>query len=282
MTSVSNGSTERVPVLVLVGADKGGVGKTTVARALADYLGALNPRLIDTQVPAGDLRGFYPQAEVLDLATTTAQMRVFDQPVPLTIVDVSAGLLGRTIAVLDRVGIINDVRAGAVRLMLLYLLGPSVASLSEVVEAHRNISGKVDVFFVKNHINASDYYGWEKDPRFGEALAAMQPRMIDVPQLDETAAESVQQRGQPLASFRPTSLIPAFCGAMSLTGSRGFALNSTASTSAKRCNSIEGKWTWLIHRTGRANQKKPSRSRKSATWQLSRRSPNCVPSILRR
>jgi len=42
---------------------------------------------------------------------------------------------------------------------------------------------------------------WEKDARFGEALVAMKPRMIDVPQLNELAAESVQQRGQPFSSF---------------------------------------------------------------------------------
>ncbi len=192
---------EQVPTIVLVGADKGGVGKTTTARALADWLRALKPRLIDTQVPAGDFRGFYPQAEILDLSATTAQMAIFDTPAALTIVDVGAGLLGRTIATLDKVGILKDVRAGTMRLVLFYLLGPSVASLSEVVEANRTISGKLDLFFVRNHINATEYYGWEKDPRFGEALVAMQPRMIDIPQLDEIAAEFVQQRGQPFVSF---------------------------------------------------------------------------------
>jgi hypothetical protein len=194
-------ASQQPPVIVLVGADKGGVGKTTVARAVADYLQTLEPRLIDTQVPAGDFRGFYPKAEVLDLTATTAQMQIFDKPVPLTIIDVGAGSLARTVATLDKVGILNDVRAGTVRLVLLYLLGPSVASLSEVVEANRTISGKLELFFVKNHINATEYYGWEKDARFGEALAAMKPRMIDVPQLDEIAAESVQQRGQPFSSF---------------------------------------------------------------------------------
>lgn len=199
--SSSGGTPEEVPVFILVGADKGGVGKTTVARALADYLCELKPRLVDTQVPAGDLRGFYPNAEVLDLTATTDQMKIFDAPVALTIIDVSAGLLARTLATLERVGILKDVRAGTVRLVLLYLLGPSVASLSEVVEANRTISGKLDLFFVKNHVNATEYYGWEKDPRFGEALAAMQPRTIDVPQLDEIAAESVQQRGQRFSRF---------------------------------------------------------------------------------
>ena len=194
-------ASEQAPVIVLVGADKGGVGKTTVARAVADYLQALEPRLIDTQVPAGDFRGFYPKAEVLDLTATTGQMQIFDRPVPLTIIDVGAGLLARTVATLEKVGILNDVRAGTVRVVLLYLLGPSVASLSEVVEANRTISGKLELFFVKNHINATEYYGWDKDSRFGDALAAMKPRMIDVPQLDEIAAESVQQRGQPFSSF---------------------------------------------------------------------------------
>jgi hypothetical protein len=31
--------------------------------------------------------------------------------------------------------------------LLLYLLGPSVASLSEVVEANKTISGKLELFF---------------------------------------------------------------------------------------------------------------------------------------
>ena len=201
MVSTAPPLIDEPPVIVLVGADKGGVGKTTVARALADYLQAAKPRLIDTQAPAGDLRGFYPKAEILDLSSTTAQMHAFDNPGPLTIIDVGAGMLTPTIAMLERVGILNDVRAGAVRLVLLYLLGPSVASLSEVVEANRTIAGKLELFFVKNHVNATDYFGWEKDPRFGEALAAMKPRMVDVPQLNEVAAETVQQRGQPFSTF---------------------------------------------------------------------------------
>ena len=34
---------EQAPVIVLVGADKGGVGKTTVARALADWCAPRSP-----------------------------------------------------------------------------------------------------------------------------------------------------------------------------------------------------------------------------------------------
>jgi hypothetical protein len=51
------------------------LGKTTVARAVADYLQTLEPRLVDTQVPAGDLKGFYPKAEVLDLTAPLGRCR---------------------------------------------------------------------------------------------------------------------------------------------------------------------------------------------------------------
>ena len=45
------------PTVILVGADKGGVGKTTVARTLLDYLMAekLPPRAFDTELPKGTL-----------------------------------------------------------------------------------------------------------------------------------------------------------------------------------------------------------------------------------
>jgi hypothetical protein len=121
--------------------------------------------------------------------------------VPLTIVDIGAGLFTRTIATLERLGILNDVRAGSVRLVLLYLLGPSVASLNEAVEANRTIRGKVELFFVKNHINGTEYFAWEADERFADAFSAMEARMIKVPQLDAMAAESVQRRGQPFSNF---------------------------------------------------------------------------------
>ena len=45
------------PAVILVGADKGGVGKTTVSRALLDYLIAHNipVRAFDTESPKGTL-----------------------------------------------------------------------------------------------------------------------------------------------------------------------------------------------------------------------------------
>jgi MinD superfamily P-loop ATPase len=45
------------PAVVLIGADKGGVGKTTVARTLLDYFAQnqIRTRAFDTEIPRGTL-----------------------------------------------------------------------------------------------------------------------------------------------------------------------------------------------------------------------------------
>ena len=60
----------KVPQLVIVGADKGGVGKTMISRTLMDYYKhhSVEHRAFDTEAPLGVLRRFYPdRAEVVDL-----------------------------------------------------------------------------------------------------------------------------------------------------------------------------------------------------------------------
>jgi 2-phosphoglycerate kinase len=50
------------PAVVLIGADKGGVGKTTVARTLLDFLAQhqIRTRAFDTEMPRGTLKRFHP------------------------------------------------------------------------------------------------------------------------------------------------------------------------------------------------------------------------------
>ena len=58
------------PAVVLIGADKGGVGKTTVARTLLDYFAhyGVRPRAFDTESPKGTLKRFHPDVtDVVDI-----------------------------------------------------------------------------------------------------------------------------------------------------------------------------------------------------------------------
>ena len=67
--------------MIVVGADKGGVGKTTVSRTLLDYFSANNvpTRAFDTESPRGTLKRFHPDiTEIVDMTTTSDQMKIFD------------------------------------------------------------------------------------------------------------------------------------------------------------------------------------------------------------
>jgi hypothetical protein len=69
------------PALILVGADKGGVGKTTVARTLLDYFTAHNvpTRAFDTETPKGTLKRFHRDvSEVVDATAVADQTRIID------------------------------------------------------------------------------------------------------------------------------------------------------------------------------------------------------------
>ena len=86
------------PAVILVGADKGGVGKTTVSRALLDYFIAHNipTRAFDTESPKGTLKRFHPEiTEVVDMHSTADQMKISTRcrDAQVTVIDIRAGLL---------------------------------------------------------------------------------------------------------------------------------------------------------------------------------------------
>ena len=69
------------PALILVGADKAGVGRTTVARTLLDYCTAHNvpTRAFDTETPKGTLKRLHRDvSEVVDATAVADQMRIID------------------------------------------------------------------------------------------------------------------------------------------------------------------------------------------------------------
>lgn len=69
------------PALILVGAYKGGVGKTTVARTLLDYFTAHNvpTRAFDTETPKGTLKRFHRDvSEVVGTTAVADQTRIID------------------------------------------------------------------------------------------------------------------------------------------------------------------------------------------------------------
>lgn len=178
-----------VPTVVLVGADRGGVGKTTVARLVLEFLGAhaVVPRIVDTQPGEGILRRYYPAAELIDVARVSGQMAVLDSPKPLTVVDIRAGLLLPALTSLRDNGLLADARTGAVRFYVLHLVGSDHASFAEVAPTHELLDGAgagAQHILVRNRVSADATYDWESPLP-----------IVDVAHLDDLAVAATDEEG---------------------------------------------------------------------------------------
>ena len=129
------------PAVILVGGDKGGVGKTTVARTLIDYFGTNQTptRAFDTDSPRGTLKRFHPYVtKVVDVTSASDQMKIFDTlgsaDAKVTVIDVRAGLLSPTLQALNDIGFLELVKKGQIAFAVFLILGPSITSLEEIAE----------------------------------------------------------------------------------------------------------------------------------------------------
>jgi hypothetical protein len=118
------------PALIVVGADKGGVGKTTTSRLLLDYLASRSTpaRAFDTEFPRGTLKRFHEDiTDVVDLTQTSDQMRIIDTlqdaGQKVSVIDVRAGRLGPTLRVLRDIGFLDAARQGEFTFCLFHVLG---------------------------------------------------------------------------------------------------------------------------------------------------------------
>ncbi len=195
------------PAVVLIGADKGGVGKTTLARTLLDYLAArqLRARAFDTEVPRGTLKRFHPDVtDIVDVTQVPDQMRIFDTihsaNVPITVIDIRAGLLSPTLRALRDIGFIDEAKKGQLTFAVFHVLGPSIASLDEIAETAAYL-GDARYFMVKNFINATHFFEWDEathNSYFKKIKGAVE---ITIPKLSEMATEQVELASVPYSTF---------------------------------------------------------------------------------
>jgi len=195
------------PAVVLVGADKGGVGKTTIARTLLDYFGAHQTptRAFDTESPRGTLKRFHPYVtEVVDVTSVSEQMKIFDTlgnaEARVTVIDVRAGLLSSTLQALSDIGFLESAKKGQITFAVFHILGPSIASLEEIAATARFV-GDANYYLVKNHINDTSFFEWDPATYNSYFKQIKGAEEITIPKLNEMACEQVEVASVPYVSF---------------------------------------------------------------------------------
>jgi hypothetical protein len=195
------------PAVILIGADKGGVGKTTIARTLLDYFATHQTptRAFDTEWPRGTLKRFHPDVtEVVDVTAVSDQMKIFDTlgsaEAKVTLIDVGAGLLSPTLQALSDIGFIDSAKKGQITFAVFHILGPSIASLEEIAGTARFV-GDANYFLVKNHINAASFFEWDPATYNSYFKRIKGAEEITIPKLNEMACEQVDVASVPYRSF---------------------------------------------------------------------------------
>ncbi len=193
------------PTVIVVGADKGGVGKTTVARTLLDYLTThqVSARAFDTDAPKGTLWRFHPDiSEIVDVTATPDQMRIFDtvSDSTATIIDVRAGLLSPTLRSLRDIGFLDSAKKGQLTFVIFHILGSSISSLNEMEDAS-SFADHSSYFPVKNFINDTSFFEWDQATYSAYFKKFKDAVEITVPKLNEMAFEQVELASVPFLSF---------------------------------------------------------------------------------
>ena len=195
------------PTLIVVGADKGGVGKTTLSRALLDYLGRRNilARAFDAEHPRGTLKRFYPAiTEVVDIYDVADQMKILDTldtaSVKVSLVDLKAGNLSPALDTFEKIGVLEAAQRGQFNLALMHVIGSSISSLEEMAEIAKYTKG-IDYVVVRNFINETNFFEWDEKTYKKYFSKVSKAHEIDLPKLNEMAYEQVDLAGVTFKDF---------------------------------------------------------------------------------
>lgn len=191
------------PTVVIVGADKGGVGKTTLSRVMLDYFKAqgMQTRAFDTEHPKGVLQRFFPAVtEIVNLRDSDDQMKVFDSisTTAITLIDIRAGLLTDTLVLLKEIGFLEMVKDGKINTAVMHLIGSTVASFDEIDATAQILTGS-NHFLVLNRTSTAEFFKGI-DSVAKDALSKG-TAVIDVPMLDPRAMEHVDAASVPFGDF---------------------------------------------------------------------------------
>jgi len=196
------------PRLILTHGEKGGVGKTTAARLLADFLTSRDAsfRAFDAEGAAGQLLRFHPgqtSAVEVDKAASIAPVLDFlmdGNPKRLALVDLGARSGEDLKDWLYKGGALEEAEAGNLGITVVYVVGGAVDSVGHLKECYSALGNEVDYVIVKNFGVAAKFDVYDGSNIRKDLLAAG-AKEISIPALDGTVYQSVDKASLAFSAF---------------------------------------------------------------------------------
>lgn len=196
------------PRLILTHGEKGGVGKTTVARVIADFLNSRNAsfRAFDAEGTTGQLLRFHPtETAAVNVASAASVAPVLDYLMEpggkrLALVDLGARSGEDVKSWLYRGGALEEAEASRLGITVIYVLGGAVDSVGHLKECFGALGMDVNYVVVKNFGVAGKFDVYDHSNVRKDLLAAG-AREIAIPALDGSVYQSVDRASISFSAF---------------------------------------------------------------------------------
>lgn len=186
-----------------IGGEKGGVGKSVVARVLAQ-------RFIDRSIPfaaldadrsSGALLRYYAEyTHALDLSDVESADQIMDRALGAdrrVLVDLPAQSAQKLWSWFSGANVLEFAREAGIRLSLWHVSDGGYASLSALEQALPLFGDRVQHFLVRNHGRGRDFSQLERSSGRRQ-LAELSANVFELPELDSSAMYAIDRLG---ASF---------------------------------------------------------------------------------
>lgn len=196
------------PRLILTHGEKGGVGKTTVARVIADFLQSreISFRGFDAEGSTGQLLRFHPDATApVDVSSAASVAPVLDYVMegtgkPVALVDLGARSGADVQAWLYRGGALEEAEAARLGITVAYVMGGAVDSVGHLKECLGALGRDINYVIVKNLGVATKFEVYDQS-NVREELLSLGTKEVAIPPLDQAVYQAVDRSSLPFSAF---------------------------------------------------------------------------------
>jgi hypothetical protein len=183
-----------------VGGEKGGVGKSVVARVLAQHFidRSLPFAGIDADLSSGQLvRSYGDVTQSVDLGAVESADQIIDRALGAerrVLVDLPAQSARALWSWLSGADVFRFARETGIRLSFWHVTDGGYASVMELERALKLFEGEVQHFVVKNHGRSKDFSQFEQSEARRQ-LDALSGKVLELPELESSTMYAIDRLG---------------------------------------------------------------------------------------